>query len=88
MRPKIIPQPSRPFRFVVPQGDGTVAALVPWLWNLGSKADELSPWRVTIVAAVALLLVVASGSFLMYAKYKQFYEEDDANLVQGNERRP
>ena len=67
---------------------GTVAALIPWLWNLGSKADELSPWRVTIVAAVALLLVVASGSFLMYAKYKQFYEEDDANLIQGNERRP
>ena len=58
----------------------TALALVPWLWNLESATDDLSPWRLTLIGISFLLLSLASGSFLMYGKYRQFYQEDDRSL--------
>ena len=58
----------------------TTLAIVPWLWNLKSATDVLGPWRLTLIALSFLLLILASGSFLMYGKYRQFYNEDDTKL--------
>ena len=58
----------------------TTLAIVPWLWNLKNATDVLGPWRLTLIALSFLLLILASGSFLMYWKYKRFYNEDDDKL--------
>ena len=59
-------------------------ALVPWLWNLESATDDISPWRLTLISISPLFLALASGSFLMYGKYRQFYQEDDRRLDLGS----
>lgn len=59
---------------------GTVLALIPLLWNIGAKGVDLSPWRVAVIVVAFLLFVIGLGSFLMFAKYRQFYERDDRRL--------
>ena len=65
----------------------TVLALSPWLWNLENATGDLSSWRVTLIGISFLLLSLASSSFFMYGKYKQFYNEDDNKLGAGESAR-
>ena len=52
----------------------------PLVVGFGDDENGFSAWRVAVLSVVFLLMLLASLSFLMFAKHTRFYEEDDARL--------
>ena len=59
---------------------GTGLSFIAWLWRNAGEPDELVPLRAALIAVVTQLFLVGLGSFVMAAKFRKDYLEDDSKL--------